>query len=126
MNPICTASFYCRGTSLLALALLIVPSANAADAAVAPSVTAFFQTYCVGCHGPKKQQGDFRVDALKIATNAADAENWQLVLDNLQLGEMPPKRSPATMGRSSASTLSDSTSSAAPTAAKLGRRFTPS
>lgn len=91
MNPICTASFYCRGMSLLALALLIVPSANAADAAVAPTVTEFFQTYCIGCHGPKKQQGDFRVDALKIAANAADAENWQLVLDNLQLGEMPPK-----------------------------------
>jgi hypothetical protein len=31
------------------------------------------------------------VDALKIAANAAEAENWQLVLDNLQLGEMPPK-----------------------------------
>ena len=91
MNPICTASFYCRGMSLLALALLIVPVANAEDAPVAPTVTAFFQTYCIGCHGPKKQQGDFRVDALKIAANAADAENWQLVLDNLQLGEMPPK-----------------------------------
>ena len=91
MNPICTASFYCRGMSLLALALLIMPSANAADAAVALSVTSFFQTYCIGCHGPKKQQGDFRVDALKIAANAADAENWQLVLDNLQLDEMPPK-----------------------------------
>ncbi len=91
MNPICTASFYRRGMSLLALALLIMPSANAADAAVAPSVTSFFQTYCIGCHGPKKQQGDFRVDALKIAANAADAENWQLVLDNLQLDEMPPK-----------------------------------
>ncbi len=91
MNPICIPSFYCRGMSLLALALLIVPAANAEDAAVAPSVTAFFQTYCIGCHGPKKQQGDFRVDALKIAANAADAENWQLVLDNLQLGEMPPK-----------------------------------
>jgi hypothetical protein len=28
---------------------------------------------------------------LKVSANAADAENWQLVLDNLQLGEMPPK-----------------------------------
>jgi mono/diheme cytochrome c family protein len=91
MNPIYTPSFDCRGMSLLALALLIVPAANAEDATVAPSVNAFFQTYCIGCHGPKKQQGDFRVDALKIAANASDAENWQLVLDNLQLGEMPPK-----------------------------------
>jgi hypothetical protein len=40
MNPICTASFYCRGMSLLALALLIVPSANAEDAAVAHSTVA--------------------------------------------------------------------------------------
>ena len=58
---------------------------------VDPQVTAFLNRYCVDCHGPTKPKGDFRVDALKIAMNAADAENWQLVLDNLQLGEMPPK-----------------------------------
>jgi hypothetical protein len=58
---------------------------------VDPQVTAFLNRYCVECHGATKPKGDFRVDALKIATNAADAENWQLVLDNLQLGEMPPK-----------------------------------
>jgi mono/diheme cytochrome c family protein len=85
----CTASFVCRSISLLAL--LTASSAHAAETAVAPAVTAFLQTYCVDCHGPTKPKGDFRVDALKIAANAADAENWQLVLDNLQLGEMPPK-----------------------------------
>ena len=91
MKRICTASFVCRSINLLAL--LIASSAHAAETAVAPAVTAFFQTYCVDCHGPTKPKGDFRVDALKIAANAADAENWQLVLDNLQLGEMPPKDS---------------------------------
>jgi len=88
MNPNSNASYFCLSTNLLVLVLLIVPSA---DAAVVPPVTAFFQTYCIHCHGPTKPKGDFRVDALKIATNAADAENWQLVLENLQLGEMPPK-----------------------------------
>ena len=58
---------------------------------VNPQVTAFLKLYCVECHGVTKPKGDFRVDALKIAANSADAENWQLVLDNLQLGEMPPK-----------------------------------
>ena len=58
---------------------------------VDPQVTAFLKRYCVECHGATKPKGDLRVDALKIAANAADAENWQLVLDNLQLGEMPPK-----------------------------------
>jgi hypothetical protein len=57
---------------------------------VDPQVAAFLRRYCIDCHGVTKPKGDFRVDALKIAANAADAENWQLVLDNLQLGEMPP------------------------------------
>ena len=75
------------------LAVTLVSSASCAVSAddVAPPVTAFFQTYCMDCHGPTKQQGDFRVDQLKVSANAAEAENWQLVLDNLQLGEMPPK-----------------------------------
>ncbi len=58
---------------------------------VDPQVTAFLNTYCIGCHGPKKHEGDFRVDELKVSATTADAENWQLVLDNLQLGEMPPE-----------------------------------
>jgi len=54
-------------------------------------VRPFLEQHCVSCHGPKKQKGDFRVDELKVSTTAADAENWQLVLDNLHLGEMPPE-----------------------------------
>ena len=57
-----------------------------ADAAVPRPVSGFMQTYCIDCHGPKKQKGDFRVDELKISATAADAENWQLVLDNLHRG----------------------------------------
>ena len=33
MNPICTASFYCRGMNLFALALLIVPTGKIAKIA---------------------------------------------------------------------------------------------
>jgi hypothetical protein len=58
---------------------------------VPPHVTTFFQTYCIHCHGTTKPKGDFQTGLLKVSANAADAENWQLVLDNLQLGEMPPK-----------------------------------
>ncbi len=82
---------------LLAVLLLLVPfvlSASrvvAADAVVAPHVTAFLKQYCAECHGSTKPKGDFQVGLLKVSTNAADAENWQLVLGNLQLGEMPPK-----------------------------------
>lgn len=68
------------------------PSAPAFSKKVDPQVVAFLNQYCVACHGAVKPKGDFRVDQLKLSANAADAENWQLVLDNLQLGEMPPKK----------------------------------
>ena len=58
---------------------------------VAPAIRTFFKTYCMDCHGPDTQEADFRVDQLKISVTATDAEYWQLVLNNLNLGEMPPK-----------------------------------
>ena len=74
------------------IVLTFLMIASGADAAVPAPVSGFMQTYCIDCHGPKKQKGDFRVDELKISATAADAENWQLVLDNLHLGEMPPEK----------------------------------
>ena len=58
---------------------------------VDPQVTAFLNRYCVECHGATKPKGDFPIGQLKVSANRADAENWQLVLDNLLLGEMPPR-----------------------------------
>ena len=49
------------------------------------------KTYCIQCHGPDTQEADFRVDQLRISETPGDAEYWQLVLDNLNLGEMPPE-----------------------------------
>jgi hypothetical protein len=76
----------------IALTFLLAVSVSAAPQ-LDPKLSTFLQTYCIDCHGPKKQKGDFRVDELKVSTTAADAENWQLVLDNLHLGEMPPEKS---------------------------------
>jgi hypothetical protein len=70
---------------------LLLFSAFSAHGAVPTPVSGFMQAYCINCHGEKKQKGDFRVDTLQLSVTAADAENWQLVLDNLHLGEMPPE-----------------------------------
>jgi hypothetical protein len=75
------------------LMLTLLPGGDPAfEKKVDPQVNAFLTRYCVECHGATKPKGDFRVDQLKFSANAADAENWQLVLNNLQLGEMPPKK----------------------------------
>lgn len=57
----------------------------------------FFDRYCIDCHDPDTAKGDFHLDLLKQVETVEDAEYWQLTLDNLHLGEMPPedKRQPA-------------------------------
>lgn len=84
---------YHKPPLLIAACLLAsVGGPLAAATAPPPGLTAFTQTYCLECHGPKKQKGDFRVDALNISETVADAENWRRMLDNLQSGDMPPKK----------------------------------
>jgi len=65
---------------------------DAAGKSFEQSVRPFLTAYCIECHGPNKPKADFRVDQLKLSATAADAESWQLVLDNLHLGEMPPAK----------------------------------
>ena len=48
------------------------------------------QSLCFECHGAEKQKGDLRLDTL--GADFATAEAWHDVLDQLNLGEMPPPK----------------------------------
>ena len=55
----------------------------------------FLKTHCFECHGSEKQKGELRFDTL--GTNLSELqtlEAWQGILDQLNLGEMPPKKQP--------------------------------
>ena len=55
----------------------------------------FLQKHCFSCHGPEKQKNDRRFDT--IGTDLSDRkliEAWQDMLDQVNLGEMPPKKKP--------------------------------
>ena len=55
----------------------------------------FLKTHCYDCHGPEKQKGDYRFDTLATdLTKIETLETWQNILDQLNLGEMPPKKEP--------------------------------
>jgi len=57
----------------------------------------FLSTYCIDCHGPDTQKSDRRFDGLNEAiTDLKQLELWQEIVDQLNLGEMPPpkKRQP--------------------------------
>ncbi len=54
---------------------------------------------CFDCHGPDKAKGDLRIDTLNADLvhgdgTGADAETWLDALDQINLEEMPPSKSP--------------------------------
>jgi cytochrome c553 len=51
----------------------------------------FFADHCVKCHGSKKQESDRRLDRLVFdLSDETILGNWQDILDQLNLGDMPP------------------------------------
>ncbi|MFT5465781.1 MAG: hypothetical protein ACI8UO_000877 [Verrucomicrobiales bacterium] len=53
----------------------------------------FLSTYCFECHGTEKQKGDRQFNALGVELSNLDTiETWQEILDQLNLGEMPPSK----------------------------------
>ena len=55
--------------------------------------TQFLSTYCIDCHGPDTQKSDRRFDGLNEAiTNLKQLDLWQEIVDQLNLGEMPPPK----------------------------------
>ncbi|MFP6700334.1 MAG: DUF1592 domain-containing protein, partial [Planctomycetaceae bacterium] len=53
---------------------------------------AFLKQYCHKCHGPDKQKADRRFDTLSSTIkDLRQQEQWQEIIDQLTLGEMPPE-----------------------------------
>ena len=53
----------------------------------------FLKNYCFKCHGPEKQEAHRRFDQLLPAiTKLEELESWQEILDQLNLGDMPPEK----------------------------------
>ena len=77
----------------LAVLGISVASAVPADVAVSKeTLQPFLNTYCIKCHGAKKQKGQVRFDnALWEITDNDSAQRWQDVLDQLNGGDMPPE-----------------------------------
>lgn len=65
---------------------------SAETAEVDQTVVAFLNSYCVRCHGPKKQNASLRFDTMPAKLgDEATAQSWQDILDVLNLDEMPPE-----------------------------------
>ena len=57
------------------------------------AVEKFFERFCHDCHAGTDPEGDFQIE--NLSTNFEDKvsrDSWLAVLDQLEAGEMPPKR----------------------------------
>ena len=60
--------------------------------ALQEQATRALDTYCVNCHGPKKQKGDLRFDALETIDPVDLQDLYANMQEVIQLGEMPPEK----------------------------------
>jgi len=81
--------------STACLSLAFSPTVAGADEFYEQTVVPFIQKYCIECHGDDHARASFRIDRLHtdflVRTNA---DMWHEVIDNMNLGLMPPPRSP--------------------------------
>lgn len=71
---------------ILALSIILAPFLAGADD--------FLREHCIQCHGSKKQKADRRFDTLGPITTLDDLERYQEIVDQLNLGDMPPEDEP--------------------------------
>jgi hypothetical protein len=58
----------------------------------ADTVRPFLQTYCFGCHGPKKAEAQLDLSTYQTAADVAKGyRRWNKVMDRLEAEEMPPE-----------------------------------
>ncbi|MBL64346.1 MAG: hypothetical protein CMI30_13185, partial [Opitutae bacterium] len=60
--------------------------------ALQEQATRALNTYCVTCHGPEKQKGDLRLDALETIDPVDLQDLYANMQEAIQLGEMPPEK----------------------------------
>jgi mono/diheme cytochrome c family protein len=77
-----------RLSAILLASLGLVSAVRAAE-----PFEAFLEKHCISCHGPKKEKGDLRIDQLSRDFKlGADAHRWADMIEQVNSGEMPPKK----------------------------------
>ena len=67
-------------------------SARAEDTSDAMAVLSIVNQRCVECHGSDAQEGDVRFD--KLTGSPHEEPVWASILEQLEIGEMPPQDEP--------------------------------
>ena len=84
--------------TLLPLALIAQPTGTrqaSADATFDKEIRPLLQQYCLACHSTARHTGDVDLEQFNTSRGVLrDTRTWQKVVDQLSIGEMPPKAMP--------------------------------
>ncbi|MBL9184651.1 MAG: DUF1592 domain-containing protein [Verrucomicrobiaceae bacterium] len=84
---------FCSRVRFFILAALCASLGITSALHAAEPFEAFLETHCVRCHGPEKEKGDLRIDQLSRDFElGADTHHWAEVIEQVNSGEMPPKK----------------------------------
>ncbi len=83
----------CAATLPLAAGIVFCAAAGTARTAEPEAFEAFLNKHCIQCHGPEKEKGDLRIDQLSRDFKlGADSHHWAEVIEQVNAGDMPPKK----------------------------------
>ena len=90
----------------LSIALLMAPACLPAQAAFEREMQPLLKQYCLGCHSAAKRTGDLNLERFtSTAEVLKHPKVWQAVVEQMTLGEMPPKAMPQPSAAERASML---------------------
>ncbi len=71
------------------------PDAAPVEARFRAEVRPFLEAYCIRCHGKEKPKGELDLSVFATVESVAkDLARWDLVLEQLEAGTMPPAKAP--------------------------------
>ena len=77
------------------LATADIPNARALERDFQRQALPVLKEYCLGCHSTEKHKGDLDLERFGSLTEVVKQPKiWQGVVDQMALGEMPPKEKP--------------------------------
>jgi hypothetical protein len=83
------------GVFLAAVTVTAAGKGLTQDAAFAKTVQPFLSSYCVGCHNGKVKTANLDLQQFtSVDAVRANLKTWKKVAWKLELGEMPPEKSP--------------------------------
>ena len=94
-----SGGFVASGCSLLgrtfAFIVVAILTCGASQADFRREIRPLLRTYCLDCHSTEKAKGDLDLERItSLAEILKQPKVWQTVVEQLSLGEMPPKTKP--------------------------------